>query len=219
MTLFWDKPEESGNIADVGTSQNGTNMSVVSSPVVAGSSYAVQAVYPDQLSGIYGRDLSFSDRSEVYFSLWHRFDDYPSGAGIWYILFTHGSTPGSGNPQCSIQVDPTGHYALYRAAQEGGTLLATGSTAFTPDTYRKLTGYVKIHNTEGRFVLKVDGVTEIDFTGDTQQLEHTLLSGMVIGIAKQFMFGGTPMGHFDQIQVADVSLDYRARLAFKLTIS
>lgn len=43
-------------------------------------------------------------------------------------------------------------------------------------TWHLIEAYIKIHDTVGRFVIKVDGITEVDFTGDTKPGADTAIN-------------------------------------------
>lgn len=50
----------------------------------------------------------------------------------------------------------------------GTTGIATGSTILTVNVTYHISVWLLVHDTTGRFVVKLNGVTEIDFTGDTR---------------------------------------------------
>ena len=54
--------------------------------------------------------------------------------------------------------------------KRGSTVLATGTTTLQVNTTYLIEIYFSIANAGGRFVVKLNGLTEIDFTGDTQEL-------------------------------------------------
>jgi len=54
------------------------------------------------------------------------------------------------------------------AYTSGSTLIGTGSVFIPSSTWFLLEAYIKIDNSIGRIVVKIDGITDIDFTGDTQ---------------------------------------------------
>ena len=61
-------------------------------------------------------------------------------------------------------------------AFRAGTLIASG-VIDTVDDYHHVQIWVKIDNTVGRFVTKIDGVVDIDFTGDTQPVASNQING------------------------------------------
>jgi hypothetical protein len=69
----------------------------------------------------------------------------------------------------TLTTEATNNYLQVRLGSASGTVLATSATPFpTLNQWRSINMYVKIHDTTGRVVVKVDGVTQIDFTGDTK---------------------------------------------------
>lgn len=70
----------------------------------------------------------------------------------------------------TLSMDTSNRLCVYRGlASSGGTLLATSATPFSIlGQWRSINVYFKIDDTNGRAVVKVDGTTQIDFTGDTR---------------------------------------------------
>ena len=66
-------------------------------------------------------------------------------------------------------------------AYRGSTLLATGTQTFVLDTTYLIEVHVKIADSGGRFEVKVDSVSDIDFTGDTKEGENTQFNKVKIG--------------------------------------
>jgi len=54
-----------------------------------------------------------------------------------------------------------------RLGSYSGTILATGTTSINTDTTYLIEVYLKAADSGGRWVVKVNGVTDIDYTGDT----------------------------------------------------
>jgi hypothetical protein len=68
----------------------------------------------------------------------------------------------------SGQFDSSGHFMLMRG-DWNGTLLQTSTVAIPVITaWRSLQFKVRIHDTLGEVIIKLDGVTAINFTGDTR---------------------------------------------------
>lgn len=85
------------------------------------------------------------------------------------------------------------HFTAYTS---GSTLVSTGSLFIPLNTWFLLEAYIKIDNSVGRIVVKIDGITDIDFTGDTQPASLTTISR--IGLA---MPGGIENHYLDDIAI------------------
>lgn len=69
----------------------------------------------------------------------------------------------------TLTTEATNNYLQVRLGSVSGSVLATGSIPFSTLTqWRSINMYVKIADSGGRVVVKVDGSTQIDFTGDTK---------------------------------------------------
>lgn len=70
----------------------------------------------------------------------------------------------------TLSIDTNNRLTVYRGASgSGGTLLATSSLPFPViSQWRSINVYFKIDDSAGRAVVKVDGTTHIDYTGDTK---------------------------------------------------
>lgn len=71
---------------------------------------------------------------------------------------------GGGSAHLQFCFDPSG----FMKAGLGTTVFATGTKPVTTNTVYVLEFYVYIHDTAGRCIVKIDGVTDIDYTGDTK---------------------------------------------------
>jgi len=60
-----------------------------------------------------------------------------------------------------------GGYLVAKLGTNGGTTLATGTKPIDDNTTYLIEIYFKPADTGGRWVVKVDGITDIDYTGDT----------------------------------------------------
>jgi hypothetical protein len=93
----------------------------------------------------------------------------------YYFSFRSRSTSDSYRHICGGYLDATKQWHLqYSSASSrleiyyGGTLAATGVHEFRRYITYHIEIYVLIANENGRFVVKLNGVTDIDYTGDTQ---------------------------------------------------
>ena len=66
-------------------------------------------------------------------------------------------------------------------AYRGTTIIDSGSETISNDTTYLIEIYFKLADSGGRFVVKVDGVTDIDFTGDTKTDANTTFDGIRLG--------------------------------------
>lgn len=113
-------------------------------------------------------------RSEYYFSFLYS-PRYSSGSES-LICVQHGSTILGW-----IRRPTSAPYVLSYCRGESSTIQSTGSAEISLDSTYLVEVYVKIANTGGRVVVKVDGVTDIDFTGDTQPGADTTIDAVRLG--------------------------------------
>lgn len=78
------------------------------------------------------------------------------------------SVYGDNNTTQHITLSMTAAQQLYIARGAPGTAIATSAIPFPLNQWRSINMWVTIHDSTGRVVVKVDGVTHIDFTGDTK---------------------------------------------------
>jgi hypothetical protein len=73
-------------------------------------------------------------------------------------------------PHLTLSMDSSNRLTIWRGlASSGGTLLATSATPFSVlGQWRSINLYFKIDDATGRAVVKVDGNTQIDYSGDTR---------------------------------------------------
>lgn len=64
-------------------------------------------------------------------------------------------------------------------AQVGTTTVATGTFSISTDTWYEIEVHVKIDNTLGSIQLKVDGVMDINFAGDTQPAALSVIDNLL----------------------------------------
>lgn len=93
----------------------------------------------------------------------------------------------------SLSMDANNRLVVYRGSVSSGVVLGTSSVPFSIlGHWRSINVYFKIDDAAGRAVVRVDGSTQIDFTGDTRNggsstdidaLRFDLPSGSTNGIA------------------------------------
>lgn len=83
----------------------------------------------------------------------------------------------AGTLQVELRVDTTGHLVATR----NGTTLATGSAVLTAATYYHIAIKVMIADAGGRFIVKVNNVVDIDFTGDTKNTANASANMLELG--------------------------------------
>jgi len=79
------------------------------------------------------------------------------------------------------------------------TLVGTATIPMPVSTWRRLEAYLKIDNTVGRFVVKVEGTDYIDFTGDTLVSALTTVNNLFIDL------GAGDVYYFDDIALNDTT--------------
>jgi len=84
-----------------------------------------------------------------------------------------------GNIQVKLARDSSSEcYNLY---QGSSSLLATGNIKIQIGTTYLVEIYILVANTGGRCIVKINGVTDIDFTGDTQALSSDQMNRLRLG--------------------------------------
>jgi hypothetical protein len=85
----------------------------------------------------------------------------------------------------TISIDKSSFKIEVHLGAYNGTLLATGTTTFQSDITYRIEIYYKPLNSSGNIIIKVDGIEEINYTGDTTYgLENIL--GFIIGGANEW---------------------------------
>jgi len=132
---------------------------VVSSPVRTGT-YAIECIGGNEYA-LYSHGTSYQ---EWYGGFGFRWTHGAPGAGTQFFMIIDSG----GTPQLSLAMHwASGHIHLHRG-NDAADLLVTATLPCKERVWHYLEFYVKIADSGGRFVLKVDGVTHIDFTGDTR---------------------------------------------------
>lgn len=87
-----------------------------------------------------------------------------------------------------ISIGPTdllgGNWRVYNSSN--WETIATGEKTIIPDLWYYISLYIKLHETEGRIILKVNNITDIDFTGNTLFDSETTFDKIVIGSTAGF---------------------------------
>lgn len=110
------------------------------------------------VSGV-GGDITqvFTNRSEVIVGGAIKFDDYRGF--VWQ--FREGSTT-----HIAVTINASGLIEVRRGS--GGTLLATGTTAISGASWTYIEAQVKVADTGGAITIRVNGASDIAFSGDTR---------------------------------------------------
>lgn len=116
-----------------------------------------------------GKNITADD--EMYFAFLYR----PGSLGEAMLATRNGSTL-----LVFLDRDETGHCIEARMGILG-TLLGTGIQALNDNTTYLIEAYIKIADAGGRVVVKVDGVSDIDFTGDTKPDANTQFDNIRLG--------------------------------------
>lgn len=121
---------------------------------------------------------------------------------------------GNSTQHVTLTTEATNNFLQVRLGGPTGTVIATSAVPFsTLSQWRSINMYVKIHDSTGRVVVKVDGVTQIDFTGDTKNggtnstidgLRLAMASGAGKGIADLVVCDG--LGTLNNTYPGDISV-------------
>lgn len=132
---------------------------------------------------------------EIYFAFLYR----PTSAGTnsRQLITVYKDT----TPLLFITLDTTS--PILRLQKETSGLLDSGTKVFSSDTTYLIEGYFKIADSGGRGVVKVDGVTDIDFTGDTKVGADTQFNRVRLGRGPSTSY--TTCAYFDNFISDDVA--------------
>lgn len=149
--------------------------------IVAASGYAMDGNYCVNLGQADYLVKTLPESSEYYFGFLYRIHTSVANAEIVFCV-RNGSTV-----LCTLCRDRAiiGAFEAYRGSRDGlspsGVLLESGSAPIVGDVTYHVGVYIKIDDTVGRFKVVVDGVTDIDFTGDTQVGADILIDNVLLG--------------------------------------
>jgi len=153
---------------------------------LSSASAGVTAATDQKRSGLYSyrlvKSTSYNDAASKSF---------PSGLSEFYFR-TAWRITNSNNTNHSIQfrngttvlislgLDITN--SLFTAYVGGTTLVATGSIPYQTNTWYLLEFHVKIADTGGVIQLKIDGILDIDYSGDTQPSTQTAVDNVYLRV-------------------------------------
>ena len=112
--------------------------------------------------------------------------------------------------QCNLALGSGTEYHL--GAQKGTTLLAAGTKSLMPSVDYHIQIYVYIHDTAGRFVVKVDGIIDIDYTGDTKSLSSDQINQVGFG-SRNASDEGCFRGYIDDFVLDNAAYSGRSFIA------
>lgn len=107
-------------------------------------------------------------------------------------IFNNGVTGGSSG-DLIVRTASTGRMNLYLGSWQGidetaNRIAFSDENVIVPDVWQKIDYYIKVADSGGRFVAKVDDVTVIDFTGDTQNSITDLTHFALVGYESSSVF-------------------------------
>jgi len=126
----------------------------------------------------------------------------------YYLAFKYYESATNYNAIVSFYENATKHAYLYRylsasdiylVEAAGTTIVATGPGAFPISTWVSIEVYIKIANSGGRCIVKINGITCIDYTGDLQN------GGT--GIINSIRFGFVAINQYGYCYLDDVIID------------
>ncbi len=133
--------------------------------------------------------------TEAYMRFRFKTDNFtPNSSMAYYPSFSSGS---------SQIIWLSTNQTYYMKINTSGGVLASGSRLMTNDTWYILEMYLKIDDTVGRFVLKINGITDIDFTGDTKPSSYTSFNRLIFYGGANFV--GFPTLYIDDIAINDTN--------------
>lgn len=97
----------------------------------------------------------------------------------------------------------TGSSGTLRAKSGVSTTIATGTETLGVDTTYLIEIHIKIADSGGRFEVKVDGIQDIDFTGDTKPDANTQFDKVRLGVGPSVSY--TTYAYFDNLIMDDAA--------------
>jgi hypothetical protein len=165
----------------------------VGATVVSSAGLDMDGNYCMGCTGIYDWvQRSLADANELYFAFRWR----PTTSGNVGLLAVYkGSTA-----MVNVVTTSSGGFKC----NTWSTLLASSAGGlYSTDVTHKVEIYIKIDNTVGRVVVKINGIPVIDFTGDTQSGTDSTFDSLKIGAASGFPEGQYAQAYFDNVVVDD----------------
>lgn len=95
-------------------------------------------------------------------------------------MFHFENTASVGSSQCTLVLNSANKLELHLGLHSG-TLLATGSTTLADGVFHYIEVKALIANSAGVFEVKIDGVVDATYTGDTQNAANNSVLGVTIG--------------------------------------
>jgi hypothetical protein len=129
------------------------------------------------------------------------------GIGVAIPSGAYGSGPSSffqiwgdagATQHLTFQIDANGHVTVKRGSVSG-TLLGTGTNAISSNAWHWFEIKATIADAGGIVVVKVDGITEINFTGDTKN------AGTLTTVSTVVIPGGGSPSAFDDLVICDAT--------------
>jgi hypothetical protein len=137
---------------------------------------------------------SLAAAGERYFALRWRTTQPSIALGILSVY--KGSTP-----LINVSSGPGGIFQIVSGA---GLLASTSGGLWSSNTTYKVEIYIKIDDTAGRVVMKLNGVTVLDFTGDTKPGTDTTFDSFLLGKSVPgFPIANSGYSYFDNVVVDD----------------
>lgn len=168
---------------------------------LAGSCLALNNAGYGSPGGVY---RGFPEISSLYLGFAIKLDGLLSGMGgqPQYVQL-HGD--GGATTHLCIGFNSSGQPVVVRGNDLGGTVLATGASALTIGTWYYIEVYATIANTGGRCTVKVNGVTVIDFTGDTMNGGTLTSIDQIRFYGDGYSTAGSLKTYYDDVYVCDAN--------------
>ena len=177
---------ETGLLTEWGIAWNGDATATNATDQKRTGSYALKLPsFTGNTSNDRGRQMSVGSLSEVYLAVGLRVDSFVSTANtyptwspaMFIIQFLEGSTR---HVAVALRA-PSNTVTAVRGNNPGTEVAASATGLIAANQWYLLQVYVKIADSGGRVVVKVDGVTQVDFTGDTRNGATGVINSIVLG--------------------------------------
>ena len=188
------------------------------------NSYAAAIVTTPVRTGTYAAAFKASVATAGYTYFSQIFTDHPQELYIRLAIRHNGFVGGATNPQNFLVVlegatqqlvfgiRPSDQVLMVRTnttggmGNAGGSTLATGTAILTLDTWYVIEIYVKIANA-GQVAVKINGVTDISYSGDTAASANEYLDALRFGVHGPT--GKAEYYYFDDIAINDTTGSYQ----------
>ena len=160
------------------------------------STYGGSGVYIYQVADTPYVYKNIIELSECYFRIRVRGDPFTRNDGVEakHIAFYK-----DGTLIAHFGPDHSQHYSFY----VNGSEVAIGTPTHSDATWYLVEGYFKMSDTSGSGILKVNGITEIEYGGDTKPGTATTFNRILLSGAGSGM--GSPLTKWDDIALNDTS--------------